>query len=494
MKVSAPTYRAMRTIHKYAGLVAALWLLVLGVTGVMLDHHEWRWLNQNSVPAHWSSERVSRLVPGTVIRHITVQEGRIFGASERGAWFSDDGATWTPVTFAGYRGQPQTNGIAQLGHGFADSYLATDDGLWKLGPGGTSASRAGLAGLHLTGLSEGHRAGTLMAVEEKSRLIAYDPATGTAREIAIAADVSGLSAAVPLHRFVMDIHFGRALLPGNWSIWLNDLAGVTMAILSLTGVLYWFVTRRGRRRGMSMKTQRKAMQWLFRGHAPIIGLIGLVPLLYISLSAFPMNHIYGFLDWSQGREVARSSLPAAYRATTFDHEIRSAVAWPGDPQRISLATRYGVLETRDGGQSWTTDLSLPVEPGAPGANLFRIGDSVFAAFGSENNFARRAGSADWQKLSGTTRALTGGARDGDRLYLKNSQAIYRGDGLAGPFIDTGVDFAAAAPGTPLFLYIVDIHVGLVLHDEFKWANDFFALMAIILALSGPVMWLRRKWI
>ncbi|WFL76331.1 PepSY domain-containing protein [Altererythrobacter arenosus] len=492
--VSARTYRFLRPIHKYAGLLAALWLLVMGITGVMLDHHEWRWLNQNSVPAEWTSERVGRLVPGTVIRHIAVEDQRIFGASERGAWFSDDGKSWSPVDFEGISGQPQTNGIAQLGEGFAGAYLATDDGIWRLGPDGRSATRAGLEGRHLTALSEGHGDGTLLAVEEKSALVAYDLASERAREIDISANVSGLSPTMPLHRFVMDIHFGRALLPGNWSIWLNDLGGVALAVLSITGIGYWYITRRGRRRGMTMKTQRGIMRWMFRGHAPVIGLLGLIPILYISLSAFPMNHIYGFLDWAQGREISRASLPAAYQAVTFDHEIDGAVAWPDDPDRISLATRFGVLETRDGGKSWASDISIPLEPGAPGANLFRIGDTVFAAFGGGDNFARTSGSDEWQPLAGTTRALTGGARDGEALYLKNSQAIYRGDSLSAEFADTGIDFASAAPGTPLFLYIVDIHVGLIFHDEFKWANDLFAALALLLALSGPVMWLRRKWI
>lgn len=492
--VSARAYRMLRKIHKYAGLAAALWLFVMGVTGVLLDHHEWRWLNQISVPAHWSSERVARLVPGTVIRHIAVEGDRIVGASERGAWYSDGGKVWRPLKFTGMAGQPQTNGIAQLGEGFASALLATDDGLWRLTADGSRASRVGMAGQHLTALSAGHRDGTVLAVEEKSRLIDYDPASDTAREIAIKADVSGLSTGVPVHRFIMDIHFGRALLPGKWSVLLNDLGGMALAILSFTGALYWFATRSGRRRHMTMKTQRGVMRWAFRLHAPTIGVIGLVPILYIALSAFPMNHIYGFLDWAKGREIAREALPAAYQAVTFDHEIDSAVAWPGDPDRISLATRYGVLETRDGGKSWTTDNALPVERGTPGANLFRIDETIFAAFGGGDNFAWLPDAGEWVALAGTTRALTGGGRDGETLYLKNSQAIYRGVGVGGDFVDSGFDFASAAPGTPLFLYIVDIHVGLIIHDHFNWANDLFAALAVVLALSGPAMWLRRKWI
>lgn len=488
------TYRKLRTVHKWAGIVAALWLLVLGVTGVLLDHHEWRWLNQTSVPASWSSERVAFLVPGTPIRHIAADNGRMVGASERGAWYTDNGQDWTAIDFAGLSGQPQTNGIATLEDGgFARTWLATDDGLWRLSPDGTRATRAGLQEEHLTALSAGSNGGDLVAVADKSDIIVWNTAEQAARLLDVRPEVTGLSETVDLHRFVMDVHFGRALLPGNWGIWLNDIGGVAMAVLSVTGILYWLITRPGRRKGMSMKTQRNTMRWLFRSHAPVIGLIGLVPILYLSLSALPLNHIYGFIDWAEGRTLDRTSLPPAYRAASLDHEIDSIVAIPGE-ERILVATRYGVLESRDEGRSWKVEEALPVERGSSGANLFRVDDTVFAAFGSDENFAKVPGTTEWTQLEGTGFALTTGARDGDTLFLKNSRAIFSGSSINSRFADTGIDYQAAAPGTPLFLYIVDIHVGLVLHSEFKWANDIFALLALILALSGPFMWLKRKWI
>ncbi len=488
------TYRKLRTVHKWAGIVAALWLFVLGITGVLLDHHEWRWLNQISVPQSWSSERVAFLVPGTPIRHIAADNGRMVGASERGAWYTDDGQVWTAIDFVGMPGQPQTNGIATLADGgFAQTWLATDEGLWRLSLDGASAFRAGLQGQHLTALSAGSDDNELVTIADKSDIVIWDRSEQTARILDLEPRVSGLSDTVALHRFVMDMHFGRALLPGDWGILLNDIGGIAMAVLSLTGILYWLVTRPGRRKGMSMRTQRNSMRWLFRFHAPVIGLVGLIPILYLSLTAFPLNHIYGFIEWAEGRTLDRASLPPAYRAASLDHEIESIVAIPGE-ERMLVATRYGVLETRNEGRSWHVEETLPVERGSGGANLFRVGDVVFAGYGAEENFAQRPGSAEWTQLEGTGFALTTGARDGDTLFLKNSRAIYSGSGIDSNFADTGIDYLAAAPGTPLFLYIVDIHVGLVLHSEFKWANDLFAGLALILALSGPFMWLKRKWI
>lgn len=489
------TYQLLRQFHKYAGLAAALWLFVLGVTGFLLDHHEYRWLNQNSVPAHWTSERVARLVPGTVMRHIAVEGEQIVGASERGAWFSDGGDRWSDIAFEGLGGQPQVTGIADLGGaGFQRVYLASDDGLWSLSEDGLRASRLGLGGQHLTSISAGHGDNDLLIVAEKSGLIAFGLDANEGRALAIEANVSGLTPQVKFHRFIMDLHFGRALLPGNWGIWLNDLGGIAMAVLSLSGVLYWFVTRRGRRKFMSMKAQRGWMRWMFRLHAPTLGLLGLVPILYLSVTALPLNHIYGFLEWSDGKAIDRSALPSSYNLTSFDHEIDGAVAWPGEEGRLTIATDQGLLESRDNGKSWAVDLAVPVEDGAPGANLFRHDKAIFAGFGGGRNYAYQAGGSGWQALEGTSTAITAAAGEAGDVWVKNSQAIYRGASFDGALTDSGIDFRSAAPGTTLFLFLVDVHVGLVIHSEFKWANDVFALLALILALSGPIMWLRRKWI
>ena len=45
-----PLNRALLTLHKWAGLAAGAWLLVLGVSGILLDHDEWRWQRQMTVP------------------------------------------------------------------------------------------------------------------------------------------------------------------------------------------------------------------------------------------------------------------------------------------------------------------------------------------------------------------------------------------------------------------------------------------------------------
>lgn len=498
--IGTKTYRTVRTIHKWAGLAACVWLFVLAVTGILLDHHEWRWLSQVSVPESWTSERINGLVPGTVMRHIAIDAAdpnRLLGASERGMWLSEDrGATWTDVAFEGLSGAPMVHRFVGTEGGRLEGlFVATDDGIWRTTTGGSKLVRLALKGKDVTGLSQGHGPGELVGVIAQGSLVRVAVETGTVTPVDARARVAGLSATVPAYRFVMDLHFGRGTLPGSWSIWINDLGGVAMAVLAVTGLAYWWTTRRSRRRALKLKFRRRLMRWLYRFHAPVLGLAGAIPILYLSVTAIPMNHIFEFIPWARGTDLARSSLPPVYRLTSFGHEIRGVAAWPGEPERLSLSTRFGVIESRDGGASWAVDRSVPVPPGTGGANLFRVGDRVFAAFGGGRNFWRRAGEEGWSKIDGPSRALTSAAVAGETWYVKNSRSIFSGplEARAPELADTEIPSRHAAPGTTFFLFVADIHTGLIFFPGFGWVNDVFAALAIFLVVTGPIAWARTRW-
>lgn len=489
-------HRQLRAVHKYAGLIASAWLLVLALTGIALDHHEWRWLNQNSVPAAWTSKQIGRLVPASIMRYIAVDGGVVVGASERGTWRSDDrGKVWKPVSFVGLDHTPQVYGFAELNRqGFAGLYMATDEGLWAAAADGKSAHLVALGGDRLTSISPGSDIDSLLVVRAESEILRVMPATAKVSPIALGNQISGLTLTVPFDRVVRDIHFGRGLLPGAWSIRLNDLGGIAMMILAVTGIGYWWITRSGRRSGMSMHTQRQTMRWLFRFHGPLIGLIAALPILYLSVTAIPLNHIYGFIAWAEGRHVLRANTPPAFHGTSLGHEIEGIAAWPGDPARITIATAFGLLESRDGGRKWQLDRTVPQADGAPGANLFRVEDRVFAGIGGGRNLVRAAADGAWQKLTGPSAAVTGASRDGTSWFVKNSRSIFTADGNATALTDSRISAKSAIAGTPLFLFMADLHAGVLISEQFKWLNDLFAILAVALALSGPLIWLKRKWI
>ena len=77
--------RILLALHRWLGLIAGLWLLTLGVTGIFLDHDEWRWLRQVEVPENWLSPSMKRYLPATVMRYVAsdpTDENRWIGGSE----------------------------------------------------------------------------------------------------------------------------------------------------------------------------------------------------------------------------------------------------------------------------------------------------------------------------------------------------------------------------------------------------------------------------
>ena len=85
----------------------------------------------------------------------------------------------------------------------------------------------------------------------------------------------------------------------------------------------------------------------------------------------------------------------------MDDAVRGAgeggrvAAWPGQPGRLFLGTRYGVLETLDNGRTWTTSIALPGLIAEPGGNVFRTEDRIFAGFGGAKNYVQYPGSNGW---------------------------------------------------------------------------------------------------
>lgn len=486
-------------LHRWFGLAAVLWLTMLAGTGIILDHHEWRWVNQWSVPSSWSSDRVSRIAPATIMRHITINETetRMVGASERGLWYSDNkGGSWHAIEFVNYEDIPQVTGFTNTATGrFENVVIGSDDGLWQLNDTGTQAYRFGLEGLHITDISAGHSDNTLILVFDQSRIAQFDLLTSKLTPINIQANVSGLHNEVPFYRVAMDLHFGQGTLAGNGSIILNDLGGIALFTLGITGVLFWWLPKRWKRKKTPARKRQFIYKWLYRLHGPTFGLIVLFPILTITVSALPMNHIYGFIGWTRDITIERSSLPPAFQATSFNHQIRGAVAFPGAPDRLLITTRFGILESSDRGQNWQLDTSLPIPPSMNmgGGGLFRNGDTVIAAFGGGKNYWRKDGSQDWQLIAGPERALTSATSVGETWYAKNSKGIYKGS-LSGGMDLTDINFKSAALGTPFFLFIADVHAGIIFHPEFGYVNDIFTVLAILLALSGPIIWLRKRWI
>lgn len=485
--------RGLLKVHKWAGLTAAAWLLVLGVSGILLDHDEWRWQRQMTVPESWLSARVARLLPATVMRYIAVDEAspnRWLGGSERGLWLSNDhGESWKDVAFP-EGATPQVLRFARPSGGSLNGIIvATDDGLWRTVDDGRGVERFALEGLRIGSLTPGSEPDELVGIVNHRRIFRIsrgDPSrvrwldTDQVR-------VSGLPETVSFYDFVFDLHFGYGLFGRTASTLINDLGGLALAMLALTGFLYWWLPWRWRRRsGPAPPVRRETHTWLYRTHATVFGLLAMVPIVYLSVTGILLDHVAGFGAWARDLPMARASLPPVYQYRSLGEELEQVVAYPGQPQRLSVTTRLGLLHTFDGGASWGGDAGA----GSQGGNLFRVGGRLVLSNNRGDQLQQLDGQQQWTPLTGPTTMVSDGVLLDSALYLKNSRGFYR-ETAPGKFELTDMK-SPRLKGATFYLFVVDVHTGNVIHAQFKWVNDLVAALAVLLALSGPILWWRWR--
>lgn len=503
-------YPTVRLVHRWAGLIALAWLSVLGLTGWILDHHDWRWTHQWSVPDWVTSTRINRLVPGTVMRHIQIDpanDQHWVGASERGLWRTNDGGeTWADISFSGENGHPQVFRFVTVTDDLI--YLATDDGLWTLALDGKAAQPFALDNELITSLSEGSTNTELVGAVHHGRIFRLDinqPNDVTWIDVD-EVDVNGLPDTVRFNRFVLDLHVGKGLLTQPWSILINDYGGIAMGVLGLTGLLFWYLPRKWKKESAKgqLKKRQQVLRWLYRSHGPVIGILAIVPILYLSVTGILVDHIFELIDYGKTVRLERESLPPIYQYESLEGEVSYVVGYPGAPDKLSISTRFGVFTSEDNGRTWDADQSLPRTGGTDAGlvNLLREGDTLFVGVGTVGNAYRpirnsTIGDDTWTfvEMPADHLAMTDATRSGDAWYLKNSRMISKGN-LGGEgnsvFEPAGVPYPPLT-GTTFFLFLADIHTGNIVHTQFIWFNDLVALMAIILAITGPIAWWKRKW-
>ncbi len=487
----------LRDLHKWAGLIGALWLAVLGFSGLILDHRDdWRWAWRLRVPEALIPE--ARLEALTS-RHITLLQANPANAADwlaggaAGLWHKSDGMeTWPEVYFEGLAGPPMVYAIhVDEALGWERVWLATDDGLWQLLPDQPLlAVRAGLAGRRLTALAGGAGPGSLVAVEKRSRILTIAAGqTEPSATIDLArVSVANLPERLSWSRFIFDTHLGRSFFRRDANLLLNDWGALAFVLLGLTGAAHFFWRRVGRGRRAANPRQR---QRLLQLHSSILGLAAVVPILYLSLSGIVMDHRDQWMSALVGNSIDRDLLPGVYDFRSLIDEVSHVVAYPGQPERFTVGTRLGVLSSDDNGRSWRREGSSDGGP-APGFvwSLRRMEGNLVAGGLGGPSFYRPLDGGDWRmvpRLIGMPSDLT---RSEERWFALNGNAVLSGD------LATGFSAAPLRPprlaGAPLMLVMFDIHNGRIITEHARYALDLMALLAIFMVASGPVLWWRRR--
>ncbi|MDH4183997.1 MAG: PepSY domain-containing protein, partial [Nitrospinota bacterium] len=490
-----------RWLHKWGGIVSALWLALLGVTGFFLDHRDWRLIWQTSVP--------ESVFPGKFLEETRRAEFTIYqinpwdakkrvAGGRRGLWTSSDGGgEWKPCRFEGMTGAPQA--LALIGdplQGWNRLYAATDDGVWVSSDGGLSFQTFALQGKYINAISYGHGKSELLCVVDRSRIIEIDSGTGAAAAINLKPAGSAVAAGrIGFSRFVHDLHFGRGLVSGLGSILVNDLGGVMMLLLPLTGILFWLAPLRWKGREAQAShdqrmSHRLTMKVLHRSHGLYFGLISIIPIIYLSLTGIILDHRDALNDWMKKIQISKAYLTPVYEMSSWNGEIQAVMGYQGDPAKFSLGARSGLYTTTDGGKNWSRE-QLPGPPSCYVWSVNRLGDQLFVGgMGCPNSVM--SGKGGWKPVQGAGHMPVSVAMQGNgTVSMLSHGALYTGDFDRG-FSKTTINLPRPE-GEPLFTLLDGLHSGLIFSKHWIWVNDAVSVLAISLCVSGLIrLWRSRR--
>ena len=482
------------SIHKWLGLFGALWLAILGISGLILDHRDdWRWA--------WQFGVSNRILPDDTVqrlaeRHVTLLQANPQDAQQwvaggaAGLWHSFDGtSSWQRVSFEGATDSPMVFGILlDLALGWKRIWLATDDGLWRFDPSQTPALaiRAGLAGRHLTALDNGAHANTLVAVEDRSRILLISLTDPLALEILDleATWVSGLPEEVTWSRFIFDTHLGRSFVRRDINLLINDFGALLFVLLALTGTLQWWYRRNQARQ------RRLLVNSLFNLHAPVFGLLAIIPVIYLSLTGIVMDHRDQWIPTLVSHTIDRDTLPSVYDFGSLRQEVSHLVAYPKEASKFTIGTRLGVLTSEDKGQSWRREQGASASPGFVWS-LKRMGDQLFAGGLGGPSFHRPLAGGDWQMIPGLVGMPSDATLSQDDWFVISGAAMFHGGPTTG-MKRTRIELPKLA-ATPLMLLMFEIHSGRIISKHARYFLDLLAVLAIVMVVTGPILWWRRKW-
>ena len=489
----------LHRIHKWLGLVASVWLLVLGLTGLLLDHRDtWRWLWQGGISSNWVNSTVKDKSQSGQVRLYQVsplQPALQVSGGLTGLWWSENsGQDWQATRFDAAETSPMIYALAFTRTG--DLWIASDDGLWISKDQGKTAQQNKLAGKWISTITFNEKQKRLSGVVARSKIFHYHLESGEINwPILNPVMEDNLPVTINLSRYTRDIHYGRGIFTIPISLLWNDIAAIAMVVIPVTGLLFYFLPLKWKRKKRKNKTvshryKKQLIRWLFRLHAPFFGLIASLPILYLSLSGILLDHSTALRGWMKSVDITRHWQTPVYRLSSWEGEIYGLVTAKNKPTGFSIGTRLGLFTTEDNGGHWRREL-LPGPASFFVWTLRQQQDAIFIGGMGGPNLVKQ-GRRPWLAVKAAGHMPSDITRIGSQWIWKSHHGLVTGN------LKTGFHHHhLSLPETtyiPWFYVIDALHSGMLIHSQWKWINDFFAVLAIILVVTGLIRWQHKKWI
>jgi len=431
-------------LHKFFGLSAGLVLLILGVTGFFIDHKQWSFLYTTTfknVPNSTYTEDKKLFeayyVDSEDTEHIIV-------GGKRGIYETfDEGETYTKMS---------NLQCLALRNDDTGIYAATSDGIYKLQ--NNKWNLFALKGKYINSLAisknyivvsvDKHN---LVTLRKDNAIIISDTIVEIKKE--------KLKDDIKLSRFVRDLHYGRGLLDGDLSLYINDFGTIILSFLAISGYfIWWFIHKKKK-----AKISRKLIRW----HANSFAVVSLIPLLILTVTGIFLDHSGGLKKFMSSTTIPNEVLPPVY--SSLKHDIWS-VDFDGNTYRIG--NRYGVYKSKDL-KNWTQDSK------GLAFRMIRLNDVLYVSgMGSAN----RIYDGEWKYLGGAPFMF----RD-----------VYNYDDEVKFF--TYRKYEGSMPefeNATLYSVLLTMHGGVFFASWWKWINDFVSFGLLILGITGTIRWYHKK--
>ena len=439
-----------RKIHKISGLIAGVVVLILSITGLFLNHDNWKFLHNitiDTVPKELykinNSTFNSYLINPNDNTHIITGGMRgVFESFDGGKTFDK---TLNEITYS-------------IKHEDNFLYVATSNGIYKRAFKKTIWNKYLLDGKIISSLNI--YKSRLIAVEDRTTVVLVDLNTNSilnSSEINISEEL--LKKDITLARFVRDLHYGRGIFDGDISLLINDYAAIILIILGFSGfILWWFI-----KNIKNNSKYKNSIKTIVKLHSNIFSIIAIIPIIILIITGIFFFFWKDLNKFMRESIIPNSFLPPVYR--TLKSDIWGA---DFDGTNFYIANRYGVFKSSD----------------LKNFELVSEGFAYKMIREDENLYISGMGSPNRILTNDNFNILENSPHMFKDVFLENGNIKYLGhkNELKLPIFEN----------VTLYTFLFSLHDGSFFAPWWIWINDIASVLLLILLVTGLIRWYLRS--
>lgn len=437
-------------LHKLGAHTVVFVLLILSVSGFFLNHKSWNFLYYTTFTT----------VPKSVIHHDSslatgywidpLDANHIIAAGKRGIFESNTkGKDFQQRLAVSCNALKYSEGIL---------YAATHEGIYRQDISGTWSLLA-LGGEHINAM--GVYANRIFASADQSQIVVLDLEGVVQQRTVPMIKSSELEHEITLARLIRDVHYGRGLLDGIWSLLINDFGTIMLSFLLLSGMVMSVLIYQTRKK---IANRGSAIKKILKIHATSISVLAAIPLILIALSGILLDHSKFFTPFLKSVSISPVYQPPVYHQLSAD--IWS-VDYDGEIYRIG--NRHGIYQSRDLKEWHFENSGFAYKMIRNGATLYVSG------MGAPNRILEKN---VWNKLEHSPHMFK------DVMEVNGKVQYLKGHKNSVPL----PHFQDAT----LYSILFTLHDGSFFGEWWAYVNDVTAAVLIFLLISGTILWMRIK--